>query len=75
MALDGGVDGLDFYRGIAEKWSSCVKPDGMVAVEIGEEQGKDVSLIFAEYFSEVDVVKDFSGNDRVVTAKNKILEK
>lgn len=75
MALDGGADGLDFYRAIAKKWSSCVKADGMVAVEIGEEQGKDVSSIFAEYFSDVDVIKDFSGNDRIVIAKNKILEK
>jgi len=75
MALDGGADGLDFYRAIAKKWSSCVKADGMVAVEIGEEQGNDVSSIFAEYFSDVDVIKDFSGNDRIVIAKNKILEK
>ncbi len=74
MALDGGVDGLDFYRAIAQKWLTCLKPDGMLAVEIGDEQGSDVSAIFAEYFSEVAVVKDFSGNDRVVTAKNLILE-
>lgn len=74
MALDGGEDGLDFYRAIAEKWICSIKPDGMLAVEIGDEQGRDVSEIFKEYFAEVNVIKDFSGNDRVVTAKNIILE-
>lgn len=74
MALDGGDDGLDFYRAIAEKWTSAVKPDGMVAVEIGDEQGSDVSKIFSKYFNNVNVVKDFSGNDRVVTATDKIME-
>lgn len=74
MALDGGNDGLDFYRAIAEKWFSAVKPDGMVAVEIGEEQGNDVREIFSKYFKTVNVIKDFSGNDRVVTATDKIME-
>ncbi len=74
MALDGGEDGLDFYRAIAEKWITCINPDGMLAVEIGEEQGSDVSEIFKKYFTDVEVTKDFSGNDRVVTAKNINLE-
>ena len=74
MALDGGSDGLDFYRAIAEKWFCAVKPDGMVAVEIGEEQGNEVSEIFSKYFKTVNVIKDFSGNDRVVTATDKIME-
>ncbi|MBQ5825634.1 MAG: peptide chain release factor N(5)-glutamine methyltransferase [Clostridia bacterium] len=71
MALDGGDDGLDFYRAIAEKWFCAVKPDGMVAVEIGEEQGSDVALIFSRYFKDVCVIKDYSGNDRVVIAKER----
>ncbi len=74
MALDGGEDGLDFYRAIADKWSACIKSDGMLAVEIGEEQGSDVSQIFSRYFGDISVIKDFYGNDRVVTAKNIILE-
>ena len=74
MALDGGEDGLDFYRAIADKWSACIKPDGMLAVEIGEEQGRDVSEIFSRYFADVDVIKDYYGNDRIVTAKNISLE-
>ena len=74
MALDGGTDGLDFYRAIADIWFACVKTDGMVAVEIGEEQGSDVKKIFEKYFLDVSVVKDLYGNDRVVIAKNKITE-
>ncbi len=74
MALDGGVDGLDFYRAIAEKWFCFVKHDGMVAVEIGEEQGEEVSSIFSNHFKTVNVIKDFAGNDRVVTATDKIME-
>ncbi len=74
MALDGGEDGLDFYRAIADKWFGCVKPNGMVAVEIGEDQGIQVKRIFEKYFSCVNVIKDLFGNDRVVTAMNKITE-
>ncbi len=74
MALDGGEDGLDFYRAIADEWISCIKPDGMLAVEIGEEQGSEVSAVFSKYFADVSVIKDFYGNDRIVTAKNIILE-
>ena len=74
MALDGGEDGLDFYRAIADKWVSCIKPDAMLAVEIGEDQGSEVSEIFRKHFAEVNIVKDLFGNVRVVTAKNISLE-
>ncbi|MBQ3498628.1 MAG: peptide chain release factor N(5)-glutamine methyltransferase [Clostridia bacterium] len=74
MALDGGEDGLDFYRAIADKWVSSIKPDGMLVVEIGDEQGSAVCEIFRKHFTEVNVIKDLFGNDRVVTAKNINLE-
>lgn len=38
MALDGGTDGLDFYRSITEKWSKKLKQGGMIAFELGEGQ-------------------------------------
>ena len=69
LALDGGKDGLIFYRRIAEGWINSLKPDGIIAVEIGEDQGESVSSIFKERFSDVRIIKDFSGNDRVVVAK------
>ncbi len=74
MALDGGEDGLDFYRAIAEKWFKCIKSDGLAAVEIGDEQGSNVKRIFENFFSDVKIIKDLYGNDRIVTAKNKITE-
>ena len=69
MALDGGTDGLMFYQRIAAYWAEHLKPDGMIAVEIGEDQGESVKNIFKEKFNDVRVIKDFSGNDRVVVAK------
>lgn len=72
MALDGGKDGLMFYRAIAQLWLDSLKTGGTLAVETGEEQGEDVSKIFAPYFSKVQVIKDYSGLDRVVLAKGKV---
>ena len=72
MALDGGTDGLMFYKRIADYWSESLKPDGIIAVEIGEDQGVSVSGIFKKKFRDVTVIKDFSGNDRVVVAKDYI---
>ena len=72
MALDGGADGLVFYRAIAEKWLSNLKPGGTLAVEIGEEQGNDVKNIFSPYFTQTKIIKDYSGLDRVILATGKI---
>lgn len=72
MALDGGADGLMFYRAIAGKWLDNLKVGGTLAVEIGEEQGNDVKNIFSPYFAETKVVKDYSGLDRVILATGKI---
>ncbi|PWV98027.1 [protein release factor]-glutamine N5-methyltransferase [Hoeflea marina] len=47
VALDGGPDGLAAYRSIAGQVEAHLKPGGLVAVEIGEGQGRDVTAIFA----------------------------
>lgn len=72
MALDGGDDGLVFYRALADIWLDSLKTGGTLAVEIGEEQGEAVKCIFNPYFNEIKVIKDYSGLDRVVLAKGKI---
>lgn len=72
MALDGGEDGLAFYRAIAAGWLGTLKKGGMLAVEIGEEQSEDVKKIFEPYFKEVKAVKDYYGNDRVVACTEKL---
>ena len=67
MALDGGEDGLDFYRLIAAQWRQSLKHGGVMLLEIGNEQGEAVSELLQPYFS-VEVIKDIYGNDRIVRA-------
>lgn len=66
-ALDGGIDGLDFYRCIAQKWISQVKKGGYVALECGEEQSVDIISLFSGEYSEKQVIYDFNNIDRIVT--------
>lgn len=69
-ALDGGADGLDFYHAIAAGMKRWLRPGGLVAVEIGDDQGQDVSGILAAAGAEdVQVVRDYSQRDRVVTGR------
>lgn len=68
MALDGGNDGLDFYRIINTNWTSKLKPNGVLMLEIGEDQGNDIVDVLTE-FNNVEVKKDMYGNDRMVVAK------
>lgn len=66
-ALDGGTDGLFFYREITEKAKDYLPGGGMLFYEIGYDQGEAVRRIMEEGgFREVEIVKDFSGFDRVV---------
>lgn len=67
MALDGGKDGLDFYRIINDNWSGRLLPAGVLFLEIGNEQGEDIKNILTE-FDNINVIKDMYGNDRIVTA-------
>ena len=70
-ALDGGVDGLDFYRRIAAQVFGHLEADGVVAVEIGAGMGAAVAPFFQERFDcgAVEVRKDYAGNERVVVAR------
>ena len=67
IALDGGEDGLDFYRRIIAGAKEHLQKGGDLLLEIGYDQAEDVSEIMkANGFIEVQTVKDFGGNDRVV---------
>ncbi len=66
-ALDGGEDGLDFYRRIAE--FVPVKRGGILAFEVGIGQWEQVSEIMKKRFSDIEVVKDLSGICRVVLGR------
>lgn len=70
LALDGGKDGLDFYKIIANEAYKYINDNGYVLVEIGYNQKKDVIQLFKQYNKYVDIecVKDLSMNDRVIEA-------
>lgn len=66
-ALDGGEDGLDFYRAILEKWHNVVRVGGLVVFEVGIGQAQEVmELMEHSGLSKVGCVKDTQGIDRVV---------
>lgn len=66
-ALDGGADGLLFYRAIARCWLPNLKPGGAAAVEVGENQAGAVARLFqGAGIGEVQILRDFNGIERVV---------
>ena len=72
-ALDGGVDGLDFYRRIIPMALNYLKKGGGIVLEIGEAQAKPVSdmLCDEDKYESIKVTQDYSGYDRVVSARKK----
>ncbi|CBK75771.1 protein-(glutamine-N5) methyltransferase, release factor-specific [Butyrivibrio fibrisolvens 16/4] len=67
LALDGTEDGLLFYRRITASAQDYLNEGGWLLVEIGYDQGQDVSKLFTDAgFKDVEVVQDLAGNDRVV---------
>ena len=72
IALDGGNDGLKFYRKIAEKVSDFLNENGWLVLEIGFNQAKPVCEILKDKFCEIKIFKDFGDNDRVIVAKKKV---
>ncbi len=69
LALDGGPDGLLFYRAIAKGWVPLLNPGGVLGVEIGEDQGEAVMALFKDAgLSRVSLHKDWAGLPRAVTA-------
>jgi release factor glutamine methyltransferase len=69
LALDGGEDGLIFYRRIAEVFNKIHGENALLCVEIGHDQKQDVEKIFENLniFKKIETDKDLGGNDRVVT--------
>lgn len=70
MALDGYEDGLHFYRSISESAKDFLKKNGWLIYEIGYNQAEAVSEIMsASGFTDIKVIKDYAGHDRVVMGK------
>lgn len=69
-ALDGREDGLFFYRTIAADAKKHLKPNGQLALEIGDDQGEEVSdILLHEGYAPVDVYRDLNNKDRVIIAR------
>ena len=69
-ALDGGEDGLDFYRAIVEQGREWLKDGGWLFFEIGYDQGEDLrNLLHESGYTEVEVRQDLAGLDRVALGR------
>ena len=67
LALDGGDDGLDFYRDIAEKWRTALRLGGVLLFEVGIGQAADVEQILARCgYEDIETFQDTGGIWRVV---------
>lgn len=69
MALDGGADGLDFYRRIASVYPERTVPGGWIGLEFGDGQEQAVQALFAPYFSYTKIVPDLAGVPRMLFAR------
>ncbi|MBQ9179549.1 MAG: peptide chain release factor N(5)-glutamine methyltransferase [Firmicutes bacterium] len=67
-ALDGGEDGLEFYRRIAAEAADHLKKDGILVLEIGDDQAAHVAAILTatERYGDIQVGKDLTGKDRAI---------
>lgn len=75
-ALDGGADGLDFYRRIVEGADEYLSPGGLILFETGYDQGQAVaSLLKDNGYVDVEIIKDLAGLDRVVRGRRRIIQR
>ena len=71
IALDGGEDGLAFYRRIASGLKQgALKEGGTLFLEIGYDIGAGVKELFEPLFENVSIIKDYSQNDRMIVCEN-----
>lgn len=70
LALDGGQDGLDFYRTIIQNAPAYLDKKGILMLEIGYNQAEQISSMLEETqsFAKIEIVRDYGGNNRVVCA-------
>lgn len=70
IALYGGIDGLNFYKRIAEEARPFLKKNGLILLEIGYNQGRIIKTILKKYgFRDIEIFADYSGHDRIIRAR------
>ena len=76
LALDGGEDGLIFYRAVLEHWKSVLRDDGIIIFEVGEGQAESVRDLLSEAgFTSLGCALDTIGVERVVYGRKKKKDK
>lgn len=71
LALDGGKDGLDFYRIFSVQSPLFLKPSGYLCLEIGYQQKGEVCKLLKNNFKNIKIFQDYGGRDRVVISEVK----
>ena len=71
-ALDGGPDGLDFYRRIVQIAPVHLHKNGMLAFEVGHTQARAVADLMGPGFCGIQIIKDLCGVERVVSGRKRI---
>ena len=73
IALDGGIDGLKFYKIIAENAHKFLNEDGKLYLEIGYDQKEEVISLLEKtlFYKEITCIQDLAGNNRVIIAKKR----
>ena len=70
LALDGGKDGLDFYRTITSQWKSVIRPGGHLLYEVGIGQAEAVAWFMVKAgYENIRIIRDSAGIERVVEGK------
>ncbi len=72
IALDGGVDGLDFYRQIADRAHTFLTDQGVLYLEIGINQEKSVAKLLKKHYKNITIIKDLNGVNRIIKANKKV---
>lgn len=71
IALDGGKDGLKFYRIIEKEAKKYLKDNGYICMEIGYNQARSVEQIFNKNYEIIEILKDYGKQDRCIVVKNR----
>ena len=71
LALDGGNDGLDFYKKIIDEAPKYLNANGKILFEIGYNQSEIIQKLLTKNFKNINIFKDFNNIDRVVMAQLK----
>lgn len=73
IALDGGIDGLDFYRRIIKQAGGYLKKQGLLVMEMGFGQKEKIENLFqnSKDFEIIDIIKDYNGIERVIVTQLK----